>query len=377
MAAAFLYWSSLYLYVPTLPIYAQGKTDDLKLIGVVLAMYGLWQALIRLPLGIAADWIGQRKPFIFAGLALSGAGAWMMGTAGGVNGLILGRAVTGFAAGAWVPLVVAFSGLFPAKEAVRATALLTLVSSLSRMMATAVTGTLNEWQGYEFSFYLALIVAVLGMIVLMPAYEKRKPAKPPIVADVGRLVSSKSVLLPAALNAVVQYAAWTATFSFFPILARQLGAGDVALSLMLSMNIGVVLLGNLLTTVLSKRIESAQLVYATFLLQAVGIGLAAASHDLWLIYVAQFCMGLASGIGYPVLMGKSIEEVKESQRTTAMGLHQAVYAIGMFAGPWMSGILADGIGLRPMFAATAAGCLLVGLIGTRFLGTASAPAGRP
>jgi predicted MFS family arabinose efflux permease len=50
-----------------------------------------------------------------------------------------------------------------------------------------------------------------------------------------------------------------------------------------------------------------------------------------------------------------------------MGIHQAVYAIGMFAGPWLSGILADGLGLRPMFWITAAGCLALGLLGTSYL----------
>jgi MFS family permease len=68
--AVFLYWMALYLYVPTLPTYAQSKSDSLALVGVVLSMYGLWQAVIRLPLGIAADWLGWRKPFIIVGLAL-------------------------------------------------------------------------------------------------------------------------------------------------------------------------------------------------------------------------------------------------------------------------------------------------------------------
>jgi predicted MFS family arabinose efflux permease len=51
-----------------------------------------------------------------------------------------------------------------------------------------------------------------------------------------------------------------------------------------------------------------------------------------------------------------------------MGLHQAVYAIGMFVGPWLSGILADALGLQPMFAVTAAVCLTLGLAGASRLG---------
>ena len=45
---AFLYWTALYLYVPTLPTYVQSKSRNLALAGLVLSQYGLWQALIRL-----------------------------------------------------------------------------------------------------------------------------------------------------------------------------------------------------------------------------------------------------------------------------------------------------------------------------------------
>jgi len=132
----FLYWMALYLYVPTLPTYAQTKTQNLALIGTILAQYGLWQAIVRLPIGIASDWLGRRKPFLLSGMVFAGAGAYVMGSAGGAEGVLVGRAITGLAAGTWVPLVVAFSSLFPPGEAVRASATLTLVGSLGRVLAT-------------------------------------------------------------------------------------------------------------------------------------------------------------------------------------------------------------------------------------------------
>lgn len=369
IAADFMYWMALYLYVPTLPVYVQTKTGNLALVGVILAMYGLWQAIIRLPLGIAADWLGRRKPFILIGFALTGLGAWMMGATNGVSGLVFGRAVTGLAAGTWVPLVVAYSGLFPAAEAVRATATLTLVSSVSRMVATGLTGTLNGWGGYSLAFYLAAGAALVALILFLPARETRREVKAPVPGQIGRLITRRDVLLPSSLNAVAQYVSWAATFSFFPILARQLGADDVTLSIMTSLNIGVVLVGNLLTTALVRQLGSRKMIYASFALQAIGLALAASASSLWHMFVAQFCLGSASGIGYPILMGMSIEQVKDRERTTAMGLHQAVYALGMFGGPWLSGILADTIGVQPMFGVTAFGCLLLGLSGARMLRT--------
>ncbi len=85
-----------------------------------------------------------------------------------------------------------------------------------------------------------------------------------------------------------------------------------------------------------------------------GLGLASLAPSLAVIFIAQFWLGLSQGIGYPVLMGLSIRHVAAAHRTTAMGLHQAVYAIGMFSGPWLSGI-------QPMFGLTALACLSLSL----------------
>jgi MFS family permease len=368
--AAFLYWLSLYLYVPTLPTYVQTKSHSLALVGVVVAQYGLWQALARLPLGIAADSLGRPKPFLIIGFALSGLGALTMGLADGVTQLAVGRAITGLAAATWVPLVVVFSGLFQPHETVRATAMLTFIGSAGRVLATASTGSLNALGGYSLAFYLATGAAVLAMLIVLPARARRRPPRRPSAGGIGRLVTRRDVLLPALLAAVSQYANWAATFSFMPILARELGATDVGQSMLLSLHIGVVILGNLVATSIVVRSGARRLAYASFTLLFFGLGLAALAPALSVVFVAQFLMGISQGIGYPVLMGMSIRHVDDDNRATAMGLHQAVYAIGMFAGPWLSGVLADAMGIQPMFGVTAFACLLLGLSITHWLGEA-------
>ena len=72
-ACVFFFWMAQYIYVPTLPTYVQSKANDLMVVGGVLSMFGLWQAIIRLPLCIVTDWLGWRKPFIPSGMGLAGA----------------------------------------------------------------------------------------------------------------------------------------------------------------------------------------------------------------------------------------------------------------------------------------------------------------
>ncbi len=354
---AFLFWVSLFIYVPSLSTYVQGKVPGLAVVGVILSMYGLAQVLVRIPLGMAADGWGRRKPFVLTGLVMSGLGAWLLNSSNGPGGLLIGRALTGLAAGAWVPLIVAFSSLFSPKDAVRATTIITIASSVGRVTATSVTGTLNEWGGDALPFLLSIAAAGLALILLLPIPEPQRPARPASLKNLVRLISRRDVLLPTLLAAMLQYVNWTATLSFIPLLVRQLGGTGVTQSLFVSMNIGVVVLGNFVAAAIFDRLGVRRALYLGFAALSSGLGFAALAPSLAVLFIGQFQLGLAEGIIYPVLMGLSIRQVADGERNTAMGLHQAVYAVGTFAGPWLSGFLAALIGLRPMFGLTALACL--------------------
>ena len=358
---ALLFWISLYIYLPTLPSYIESKSGSLAVVGVVLAQYGLWQAIIRFPVGIAADWLGRRKPFILAGIALAGLGAWVMGSAQGTGGLLAGRAITGLAAGTWVPLTVAFSSLFPAQQAIRASAILAFVASAGRVTGTGLNGPLHKFGGFLLVFNGAVLLAALSLLIALPIREKGHPPRRPSPRAIGRLITRRDVLVPSVLSALIHYIDWGFTYGFMPILAENLGASNVAVSLLVTTHLALMIVMSLVTAGIAERIGARRLAFATFLLQSAGIGLAAVAPSLSLVFVAQVILGVAQGLGYAVLMGLSIRDVDDSERTTAMGLHQSVYALGMFAGPWLSGLLADALGLRPMFAVTAAAFLVVPL----------------
>jgi MFS family permease len=363
IAAVFLFWMAQYLYVPTLPTYAQTKTDNLAAVGFILSMYGLWQALIRIPLGLAADWLGWRKPFILSGLALAGVGAYLMGATDTANGLALGRAITGLAAGTWVPLVVAFSALFPPQDVVRASATLSLVNALGRILATVSTGWLNAMGGYALAFYVATGVAALSVVIMLAIGETRRPPQPPTLQSFSRLLTRRDVMLPSLVSMVCQIVTWAISFGFMAVLAQQLGASGVVQSLLVTLHIGISAIGNMVT-MRPSRLPTQRLIYVGFVLMFVGVGIAAFATALWVLFVATLLIGLGWGLGYPVLMGLSIRHVSDAERTTAMGVHQSVYAIGMFVGPALSGFIADLLGLRVMFVVIAAASLAAGIVGT-------------
>ncbi|MFN7197383.1 MAG: MFS transporter, partial [Hylemonella sp.] len=68
--------------------------DDPALVGLAMGIYGLTQALLQLPFGLASDRWG-RKRVIVAGLLVFAAGSFVAALAASVWGLLIGRALQG------------------------------------------------------------------------------------------------------------------------------------------------------------------------------------------------------------------------------------------------------------------------------------------
>ena len=160
----------------------------------------------------------------------------------------------------------------------------------------------------------------------------------------------RDVLLPSFASAACQFGVWAIVFAFLPLLAHEVGAGDVSVGLLMTVNLVANTAANLFTTLRVRRENQSGCLFGSFGLFAAGALLASVSRSVAPMFAATALMGIANGIFYPVLLGLSIERVDLPHRTTAMGIHQAIYAMGMFCGPWIGGVISDSLGIRPMLA---------------------------
>lgn len=197
--------------------------------------------------------------------------------------------------------------------------------------------------------------------------DNARQANFPSLGGLGRLLARRDVSVSFLLTAIGQYTLMASVWGFIPILAKRMGAGNVQISLLVTVHIVFIILGSLIASRHARLVKGRGMLTISFVLMAAGIGLAAIAPSLVWIFAAQVIHGLSIGLSYPVLMGLAIENVPPEERSTAMGLHQSIYAIGLFAGPWVSGILADFLGIQPMFAITALACLILGVLGVRWL----------
>jgi MFS family permease len=123
------------VFVLHAPHYAGG--DNLTLVGVALGAYGLAQAILQIPFGMASDRWG-RKPVIYVGLVVFAAGSFLAAGAHDIWTAIAGRSLQG--AGAISSVVVALAA--------------DLTHEMHRTKVMAMIGSM-----IGFSFALSLVAA--------------------------------------------------------------------------------------------------------------------------------------------------------------------------------------------------------------------------
>ncbi len=203
--------------------------------------------------------------------------------------------------------------------------------------------------GMVATFYAGAGLAVLGLGATVSIEEHRVDRKPPTPRQIGRIMTRPTLIITASVTALNQYAFWATTFSFVPLYANALGASKLALGVLGVISLAPYTLAALLNDRLARRLRENRAAFLGMLVMATMMFAVPAIDSVPLLSVSQGVSGFGRGMAYPLLMGLSIREIPTEDRATAMGVFQAVYAIGMFLGPMTAGAVADALGLSGAF----------------------------
>jgi len=350
-----LYWAALYIYVPILSVYAQSLGASLSLVGLIVASYGVVQLFFRIPLGVASDRVGKRKPFVLAGFLILAISCLGLALAPTPELLLLFRALAGLAACTWVTSSVLFASYFPPQQVVQATGLVNFFGSGGRVLATTGGGVLAQRFGWVSTFWVGGVLALLGLVAMAQAEEERNDARTPMAwRDVVRIGRVPLLIITSILATLTQYSSFSTTYGFVSVYAHGLGATRAELGLLTAAVQIPYTLSALAAGYLSRRVgERGMIAGATVVMAATTFAIPFISN-LGLLAASRVAYGMGHGLIYPTLMGLSIKAVAQSERASAMGIFQAVYSLGMFGGPAISGLIADSLGLGAMFLVTGA-----------------------
>lgn len=354
----------LFLVLPVFALEARKYPggDDPALVGLAMGIYGLTQAVLQLPLGIASDRLG-RKRIIVAGLLVFAAGSLLAALAGSVTGLVVGRAVQG--AGAVSAAVTALLA-DQTRDVVRTKAMALVGASIGLMFATALVAAppLAALVGLPGLFGLTCALALAGIAIVLWVV----PTEPALHADAprGRLADVWRHADLLRLNAgvfvlhTVQMAMWVAV----PAMLVKAGLDkDAHWQVYLpAVVLSFAAMGALFAMERRGRLRAALLI-AIGLVAAVqaGLGLLAANGAaptlplLGLLLFVFFCGFNALEATQPSLVSRM---APASLRGAALGTYNTLQSLGLFAGGALGGLLAKWAGAPGLFAATALLALL-------------------
>jgi MFS family permease len=344
-----------------------------------IVAFGITKALTNLAAGTLSDRYG-RKPVLIAGwliglpvpLLLIWAPSWWWVIAANIL-LGINQGLT------WSTTIVMKIDLVGPANRGLAMGFNEAAGYLALAATSAATGWLAADHGLRPApFLLGLAFAALGLgmstvLVRETHHHARHEATnhaPDQQGLSGRQIFTLTSFRERALSAASQAGlvnnlndalAW----GLFPILFATAGLGVARTGILVAVYPAVWGFGQMVTGGLSDRWGRKRLITAGMLIQAAGIGLAAATTGFTVWAVAAVLMGAGTAMVYPVLLAAIGDVAHPTWRARAVGAYRLWRDLGYAIGALIAGFTADLFGLRAAIwvvaAITAASGLVVAL----------------
>ena len=327
---------------------------------MVVAAYAIPQVLLRIPIGIWSDNLGRRKPLVAAGIIITAVGALWLGLAANPWQLFLARLTTGMGAATWVVFTIYFTAYYRPESSGRAIGLINFVQGGSLVVATAGGGALAQALGSRQTFLAAAVLGVAGLAALVFTREREAETRDSFTWRGFSSVATRPLLLTVSIMGILfQFTVFAGVFGFVPVYAAKIGGSSADLGLITMLTLGSSMIGNLGAVWVWSRAGHRAAILGGALLIGAGTLAVPFIKNIPALMAVQVGYGLGRGILTTSLMALSIRDVSPRHRATAMGVYQAVYAVGMLSGPLVSGVLGDRLGLGSIFFLAAALSLLI------------------
>lgn len=350
----------LFMILPVFAIYGQTlKGYSPALVGVAIGIYGLTQAVLQIPFGMASDRFG-RKPVITIGLIIFAIGSVVAAMSHTMTGVIIGRALQG--AGAIAAAVMALTADLTREEnRLGAMALIGVSIGFAFAISLVLGPFINSLVGVPGIFWLTAIlsivaIGVLHVIVPKPVHTRFHRDSSPMLSQFKNVITNTQ-LLRLDYGILSLHMMLTATFTTLPLALRD-NAGlptehhwfvylpVMVLAMMLMVPFVIIAeKKRRMKTIFTAAILAmavAEVVFMEFDTSLVGlvIGL--------MIYFIAFNVLEAT---LPSLIAKTADPDKKG---TAMGVYSSSQFIGAFFGGSLGGLIHGSMGMSAVFGLCAA-----------------------
>ncbi|MFZ9346691.1 MAG: MFS transporter [Burkholderiaceae bacterium] len=339
-----------------------GGTDPVW-VGIAVGVYGLTQAFLQIPFGIASDRYGRRRVIVW-GLAVFALGSFVAALATTIQWLAVGRALQG--AGAISAAVTAFLADSTRDEVrTRAMALIGGTIGVSFALSLVMAPVLSMWIGMEGLFWLTGLLVITAM---WPVIRMREPAhkKPPDYSftQARHTVFSNGQLMRLNLGIFMIHMVQTALFVVIPLALIDMG---MALATHWKIYLPVVLVsfGAMVIPIFwaerTGRNKPAFLGAIAVMGLAI-LGFAWSPHVIWIWGLVLLLFFTSFNVLEAFLPSWVSRVAPLEHRGLALGIYNTTQSLGLFTGGLMGGGMAKAFGPSAVYWACGAAIVIWGII---------------
>ena len=345
----------MFLILPVFALYAEDLSGghNHTLVGLALGIYGLTQAILMIPFGMASDRMGRKKVIVF-GLIIFALGSFLAASATDIYWTIIGRALQG--AGAVSAAVTAMlADLTREEHRTKAMAIIGSTIGLTFAISLVAGPALNQAIGVPGIFALTGILALAAIWVIRswvpdPAathFHADAQANPARLGDVLR--NGQLARLDFGIFAL--HAAQMAMFVVVPVALKNAGlAVDHHWAVYLPVLLGSFVLMVPAIIYGEKRGQMKPVFIGAVALMLLSLlGLALGLAHFWAIVWALFAYFIAFNLLEASLPSLISKLAPASAKGTAMGVYNTAQALGLFFGGFFGGWLAQHHGYPAVF----------------------------
>lgn len=346
------------IIIPLLPLYADSFGASATTIGVLFASYSLAQFVLSPVWGRISDRVG-RKPVLVVTIVGSALGSLVLGLAGSLTVLFIGRIIDG-ASGASVAVARAtVADVATPDQRPRLMGLLGAAFGFGFVIGPVV-GSLAALGGPQVPFFLAAAISAINAVatwVRVPETRVLTDAAGPVgsIRDLSATVTRFVIL---TFIGVTAFAAFEATFSL--LASDRFGVGEAEIGFVFA-GIGILLVatqGGLIGPA-TRLVGERALIRIGLVMNVVGFLLLSVAETWALLIPGLAILALGQGFITPVLASAIAGSAAPGRSGIALGVQQSAGGLARVVGPAAGGAL-FAIG-APVPYVVAAGLTLVAL----------------
>ena len=358
----------MFLILPVFALYAEHLPggNNHTMIGLALGAYGLTQAMLQLPFGMASDKYG-RKRVIYFGLILFAIGSFVAASATTIETIIIGRVIQG--AGAISAAVTALLADSTREEhRTHAMAMIGGTIGVTFAVSLVLGPALYQYIGMSGIFLLTAVLSLTAMAVVKwyipdPVHSQFHLDAEASPAKLGEVLHNTQ-LLRLNFGIFALHAAQMAMFVVIPFALQRTGNLDINHHWEVYLPVVLIAFIIMVPAIIygEKRAKLKQVFIAAVALMLMAqLGMAASMQHFWGIVGALLAYFIAFNVLEATLPSLISKIAPVGSKGTAIGVYNTSQSLGLFVGGVVGGWLSQHYGYPAVFMFSA-GLMTVWLI---------------